>query len=453
MGKSFQTARIVLFCKPPVSGQVKTRLAAFLGADRAARLYAEQLVETVLSLEGTQVSLYTGLPDHDGSLASLFPGLPVLEQEGADLGERMANAAIAEFGRHPGASVVVAGTDIPDLKESHFRLAFELLKESELVLGPAEDGGYYAIGFSAALLSEPRRVRDLMRGVSWSTRTVLAQQSQRASALGISPAFLPRLRDLDDAGDLFHFIRAGVPLTRFLPDIRVVIPVLNEVDSLNHVISPLLDLNLFREVICADNGSTDGSVALAIQLGARVTHCKERGYGATCLVALEDIRQRGGCEVVLFMDGDGADDPADLPAVLGPIISGRADFVLGQRDATLAERGALPPHARFGNWLATFLLRLLWGRAFQDLGPFRAVRWSALELLQMDDRNFGWTIQMQIRAVRVGLRTVETKVRNRRRYAGRSKVTGNIRAIARAGWVILSTVFRERSWTPPRSDA
>ena len=448
MGKSFHSERIVLFCKPPTPGRVKTRLAVFLGEAPAAALYADLLRRSVRSLPEESTALYSGEPDDFGALLRLFPDRPVFIQRGADLGLRMANAALDEYTRFPGSAVVLVGSDIPKLQEQHVERAFELLRSHDLVLGPSDDGGYYAIGFSPGLLSDASLTADLLSGIAWSTDTVFAQQLAGARTRGVSVGILPRLRDLDVVPDLFYFLREGMPLSGHLPDIRVIIPVLDEVDSLGFVLGPLLESKLFTEVICADNGSTDGSVALAVELGARTTHCAERGYGATCLAALSDIRERGGCDVVLFLDGDGADDPVDLAAVLGPVTSNRADLVLGQRRVELAEAGALPPHARFGNWLATSLLGLLWGRRFRDLGPFRAVRWNALERMQVDDRNFGWTIQMQIRAVRLGLRIEEVDVRNRRRHAGRSKVTGNIRAIARAGWVILSAVFRERRWKP-----
>ena len=168
------------------------------------------------------------------------------------------------------------------------------------------------------------------------------------------------------------------------------------------------------------NDSTDGSREIAKRLGAVVTHCVERGYGATCLYAMNDLEERGGCEVLLFMDADGADDPEELGSLCLLLwcrvisISPWANVRPGWRIP-----GALLPQARYGNMLAVFLMRLVWRYRFKDLGPYRALRWPSLVQLRMDDRNFGWTIQMQIRAVREKLRITEIPVRYRKRHAGK----------------------------------
>ncbi len=452
MGKSFQSERIIFFCRPPVAGSAKTRLGNFLGAERAAELYAFLLSRAVSCCDARCASLFSASPDPDGLLDGLFPGYEVFPQKGESLGQRMAEALLEEHARHPQASVLLVGTDLPDLAASHLDVGRAALARTELVFGPAQDGGYWAVGMRPELLAQADRVRELFLDIPWSTSEVLARQTARATALGLRFELIDHLCDLDDEADLLRELKKKPDLTRFLPDARVIIPVWNEAENLAFVLGPLFESGLFREVICADNDSTDGSRELAARLGARVTLCTTRGYGSTCLVALEDIRRRGGCDVVLFVDGDGADHPGDFPRVLGPALADRADLVLGQRDPELAEAGALAPHARFGNALATLLLRLVWRRSFRDLGPLRAVRWAAIERMGLDDPDYGWTIQMQIRAVRLNLRILEVGVRNRRRYAGTSKVTRNIRAIARAGWVILSSVFRERFRSLPPED-
>ncbi len=199
-----------------------------------------------------------------------------------------------------------------------------------------------------------------------------------------------------------------------------------------------------RRVVVVDNGCRDRTVARAEAAGAVVVAERERGYGAACLTGIAALAARGAPDVVLFLDGDGADDPADLPALLAPLAAGRADLVLGSRTMTgaRAEPGALLPQQRFGNWLATRLLAGLHGAHHTDLGPYRAIRWAALERLAMRDRGFGWTIEMQIKAAQRGLRVVEVPCAWRRRRGGASKISGTIRGTVGAGWTILSTVVR-----------
>lgn len=438
------SAGVIVFCKPPVPGQVKTRLSPMLGEDGAAGVYRALLVELAKRLADAHLVLYSAGGDNTDQLIAVFGSDRQINiQQGNDLGQRMAGALAVEAARQPNRSLLLVGSDIPGLDKSVLDQATKLLELHDVVLGPSEDGGYYLVGFSPTVLADARLIQQCFEGIAWSTAEVLEHQKRRMQSLGLKVAYTRPLRDLDTPGD-FLALAARMPFLReHLPDVRVVMPVLNEKGNLRFVLEPLLRSGYFREVICADNGSTDGSVELARSLGARVTHCSERGYGATCLVALEDIRSRGGCDIVLFVDGDGADDPADLPLLLHPVMANRTDLVIGVRTRALADPGALLPQAVFGNWLATWLMSLVWGQRFFDLGPFRAVRWDALERLQMDDRNFGWTIQMQIRAIREGLRFEQVDVHYRKRHSGRSKVTANIRAIFRAGRIILWTVFRE----------
>ncbi|MCB1169350.1 MAG: glycosyltransferase family 2 protein [Leptospiraceae bacterium] len=223
-----------------------------------------------------------------------------------------------------------------------------------------------------------------------------------------------------------------------LPEVALLIPVFNEVDNLEFVLEPIQQLHLFQHIVCADNGSNDGSPRKARALGALVSHCERRGYGSTCLAGMELLQEYPDWQILVFMDGDGSDDPEDLWEVLGPVLSGEADLCLGAR-----LQGALLPHQKFGNWLATFLIRLLYGYSFRDLGPFRAIRRKSLQDLEMDDPDFGWTVQMQIRAVQRGLRIREVAVTSRKRHAGRSKVSATLKGSFLAGWIILRTVFRE----------
>lgn len=220
------------------------------------------------------------------------------------------------------------------------------------------------------------------------------------------------------------------------PRVSLLIPVLNEERSLPLVLDAL-PREYLHEIIVIDNGCTDRSPAIAREMGARVIEQPERGYGAACLAGLAAA---DAPDIVAFVDGDFSDDPTELPLVLGPILEGRADLVIGSRMTGDREPGALLPQALFGNWLATLLIHLFWGERFTDLGPFRAITAEALESLEMADRDFGWTVEMQVKAAQRGLRSVEVPVSYRRRV-GKSKITGTIVGTVRASHKILATIF------------
>lgn len=232
-----------------------------------------------------------------------------------------------------------------------------------------------------------------------------------------------------------------------LPQARaaLVIPALDEEAAIGVTLGRV-PRELYRQIVVADNGSRDRTAAIARAAGATVVFEPERGYGAACLRALAALPE--DTEAVVFMDADASDAPEEAARLLEPIYSGRADLVLGSRELGRAERGALLPHQRFGNWLATRLIRWLYGHAYTDLGPFRAISLPALRRLGMRDRNYGWTIEMQIRAIQHGLRILEVPVSYRPRI-GVSKVSGNLRASIRAGLKILWTVFRLSLAKPP----
>ena len=221
------------------------------------------------------------------------------------------------------------------------------------------------------------------------------------------------------------------------PRISLVIPALNEEDSLPLVLKALPP-GVLHEVVVADNGSTDRTAEVARTHGARVVTESRRGYGSACLAGIAALEDP---DIVAFLDGDFSDDPSELPAVLAPILEGRADLVIGSRMTGPREKGALLPQALFGNWLATALIRMFWGERFTDLGPFRAIRADSLRALAMADRDFGWTVEMQVKAARQGLRCTEVPVSYRRRV-GESKITGTVRGTVLASHKILSTIFR-----------
>lgn len=222
--------------------------------------------------------------------------------------------------------------------------------------------------------------------------------------------------------------------------IDVVIPALNEEASLPLVLAALPHPPV-RRVVVADNGSKDGTARVAREGGAIVVPAERRGYGSACLAALDHLRHHDPPDVVVFVDADFSDHPEELPRLVAPILAGEADLVIGSRVLGNREPGALLPQARAGNLVACLLIRLLYRHRFTDLGPFRAIRWDALERLGMADPNFGWTAEMQVKALRHGLQATEVPVSYRKRV-GVSKITGTISGTVRAGYKILWTVLR-----------
>jgi len=197
---------------------------------------------------------------------------------------------------------------------------------------------------------------------------------------------------------------------------------------------------LVDRVIVVDNGSTDATVDVARNAGALVVHEPQRGYGAACLRGLAELAVEPP-DVVLFLDGDASDHPEDALMVLNTVNNTEVEMCLGSRVLGDAERGSLTPVQRFGNWLSTRLIAMIWNVHYTDLGPLRAVRWDTLMRLGMQDRTWGWTVEMQIKAAKHGIRTQEIPVRYRRRI-GTSKISGTIVGSLRAGTKILTTIAR-----------
>lgn len=232
-----------------------------------------------------------------------------------------------------------------------------------------------------------------------------------------------------------------------MPTTAVIIPALNEEASLPLVLADL-PAHLVDRVFVVDNGSTDNTAAVARAHGAVVVTEPRRGYGAACLAGIAAAQ---GHDILVFLDADYSDYPEDLVHLHGPVAAGTADLVIGTRMVRRESRRALLPQARFGNWLATRLMRWLFGLKCTDLGPFRAVRGEALRSLGMCDQDFGWTVEMQLRAHLAGLRVEEVPVRYRSRV-GHSKITGTVRGTVMAGYKILKTIFSYR-WRPPELPA
>lgn len=223
----------------------------------------------------------------------------------------------------------------------------------------------------------------------------------------------------------------------------VIIPVLNEEQSLPRV---LADLPAVGRVIVVDNGSTDRTAAVAVAGGASVVHEPQRGYGAACLRGVAEIERAAAAgeltpRAVVFLDGDYSDYPERLPDLVSPILAGEADFVLGSRLLGDRQAGAMPPQSVWGNRLACCLMRWLFGARYTDLGPFRAIDYRALKSLGMIDRNFGWTVEMQIKAARAKLPTIEVPVPYRCRI-GQSKISGTLAGTIKASYKILFVIAK-----------
>lgn len=233
-------------------------------------------------------------------------------------------------------------------------------------------------------------------------------------------------------------------------EVVVIIPALNERESISSVLDELPSVGM---VIVVDNGSTDGTASVAVQHGAVVTFEPQRGYGAACqrgLTTLAVMISSGTAtppKVVAFIDADYSDYPNQLKRVIDPVLTGEADFVLGSRLLGTRQRGAMPAQSIWGNRFACVLLRLFWGARYSDLGPMRALRYRSLLDLEMADRGFGWTIEMQIKAAQARLTFVEVPVSYRKRI-GSSKISGTLVGSVRAGYRILSTIVFYRLRPP-----
>jgi hypothetical protein len=218
--------------------------------------------------------------------------------------------------------------------------------------------------------------------------------------------------------------------------IAVIVPALDEEEAIGLVMAAIPAW--VDQVVVVDNGSTDGTAEVAESHGAMVVREDRRGYGAACLKGMESLDRP---DVVIFLDADFSEEPGEADLLVDPIIRGDADLVIGSRVLGSREPGAVPLQARLGNRLACILMRLFWNVRYTDLGPFRAIRYTSLKSLSMEDMDFGWTVEMQIKAALKGLRVMETPVRYRRRI-GRSKISGTIRGALAAGAKILSTIFK-----------
>lgn len=224
------------------------------------------------------------------------------------------------------------------------------------------------------------------------------------------------------------------------PIVKVIIPAYNEQDSIAKVINDIP--KIVDEIIVVSNNSTDNTEINAQNAGATVLVERLKGYGYACLKGMDYIaKQKTKPEIVVFLDGDYSDYPEQLTAIIDPIINNNIDFVIGSRTKELREVGSMTPQQIFGNWLATSLMKLFFGAKFTDLGPFRAIKYNKLLALKMEDKTYGWTVEMQLKALKQKLNYTEVPMKYRNRI-GISKVSGTVKGSIFAGIKILSWIFK-----------
>lgn len=227
------------------------------------------------------------------------------------------------------------------------------------------------------------------------------------------------------------------------PIVDVIIPAFNEENGVGEVVREI-PRAFVREIIVVNNASTDNTEVIAREAGATVLREPVPGYGRACLRGIAHAQLAEPLpEIVVFLDADHSDFPEEIPNVIQPIIEGKADLVIGSRAIGQRERGSMTPQQVFGNWLATRLLSILYGATFTDLGPFRAIRFDKLLALNMQDKTYGWTVEMQLKAARDGLLYAEVPVRYRRRI-GFSKISGTVKGTLLAGYKIIATILKYR---------
>jgi len=225
--------------------------------------------------------------------------------------------------------------------------------------------------------------------------------------------------------------------------IDVIIPAYNEEQSIGNVLRDI-PKSLVREIIVCNNASKDSTKAVALENGATVVDQPLKGYGNACLKGIAHIKAKPAAEqpdIVVFLDGDYSDHPEEMSKLIAPILEDNMDMVIGSRALGNMEKGAMMPQQIFGNWLATTLIKFFYNYQFTDLGPFRAIRWDKLVEIDMQDRDFGWTVEMQVKAAKYGFNCTEVPMTYRKRI-GVSKVSGTIKGSILAGHKILWTIFK-----------
>jgi rSAM/selenodomain-associated transferase 1 len=445
---------VYVVAKAPRVGSAKTRLCPPLTPEQAAQLYRGFLLDSLeLAARVRYATVRVICPDSGMAeeLAAIIPpGCDLVAQAEPGLG-----AALEECFRSGLAdgheAVAVIASDNPTLPSDLIEQAFDRLAQHDVVLGPTEDGGYYLV---AARAVHPSLFRDM----AWSNETVLEETLRRCETAGLRADQVRRWYDVDTPEALAELARRLESLPRdcavhtraallsaALPELpapsprplrtALIIPVLNEAGVIGRVLDEVPRASVDR-VLVVDGGSTDDTRAVAAAHGAEVVRRDERGYGAACWGGVQEAQD---CDLLVFLDGDYSDPPADIERLLEPLRAGTADLVLGCRDFA---PGALPLHARLGNRLVLALIRLLVGRSFADLPSYKAIRSDRLAELAMQERTYGWTTEMVVKAARRGFRIAEIRVGYRERGGGRSKVSGTIRGTLGAGYKLITTAVR-----------
>ena len=227
------------------------------------------------------------------------------------------------------------------------------------------------------------------------------------------------------------------------PRIFVIIPAFNEENSVGKVVKAIpKNLVKAKRIIVVDNNSSDKTRQAAESEGATVLREKRQGYGYACLKGIEYLKSRKKKpDIVVFLDADYSDYPEEMPLVLGPIIAAEADMVIGSRALGKKEKGSMTPQQIFGNWLATRLIRIFYGVQYTDLGPFRSIRYDKLMEIGMEDKTYGWTVEMQLKAAKFGFKVIEVPVNYKNRI-GVSKVSGTLKGTIMAGYKIILWIFK-----------
>lgn len=226
-----------------------------------------------------------------------------------------------------------------------------------------------------------------------------------------------------------------------MADIVVIIPAYNEENSVGRVIKDI-PTNLVREIIVINNNSNDKTAIVAKSAGATVLDELRQGYGFACLKGIDYLKKmERKPDIVVFLDADYSDHPEELPQIVAPILESDVELVIGSRALGDKESGSMTPQQVFGNWLATKLIKWFYGVVYTDLGPFRAIKYDRLIDLNMCDQTYGWTVEMQVKAAKQGLKSIEIPVSYRVRV-GKSKISGTIKGTILAGYKIITTIFK-----------
>lgn len=443
----------MVVAKKPAPGQTKTRLCPPLTYAQAAKLYDCFLHDTLTIMRKiSDVKFAIGyLPDEAQSyFQQLAPDMELTCQRGVSLGERLDNL-LTEALQNGSERVVVINSDSPTLPVAYLSQAFDALIETDIVLGPTQDGGYYLIG-----VKQPQP--QLFHKVQMSTPHVLADTLALAESSGLAVSLLPTWYDVDTIEDLYQLDEeitsistdGNAPATKHwlaqtdwrkqqirLLRISLIIPALNEADCLEQLLAEV-PVDLLHQLIVVDNGSTDDTAEVAQKAGAFVVEEPRRGYGFACAAGMDAAEG----DVLVFMDGDGSFVPIELLDLLKPIALGKAELVLGSRTLNGSKQEAMPPHQRFGNRLIAWLLQRRFSLKLTDLGPFRAVKRELMLQLEMREYTYGWPLEMIIKSAHHQARILEVPVSYRPRFAGQSKVGGSLRGSVLAAYRFLLVMLR-----------